>query len=516
MPERTTAGGVVNLAIIDVTRGSLFRLSSHLTRHNAIPAMWMGYAQAKSLPKVAKLYPNCEIYEYWRFNKGASFFCDGLRFSPDHNILASKEFLVLKDMSIKMMDRQDKSGRFRRQEREALFYSLFCFFYSKIKEKEIDLMISAHSPHLPATMIYFGVCKLLGVKSVHIREVPNAPLSYLATDFYDGYLKATSDESLMAESLSMMIEDIKDISEKNKEPSYMLEQRKTYAVPDSIATEHGDYSKLRRAARFTDPADTPLTYTIDAIDFLSDAPSVSHAGKDSPKGELKRFKGEVSRLQWNEYAALVEDVDLNVDYVFFPLHYEPEKTSNPDGGDYYNSYEAIMAIRDFVPQHIPIYIKEHITQFHHKYNGYLGRSPYFYRAISNLPNMKFVDSNVPARGLIEGSMLTVSQTGTASLEAACIGKKSMVMGDVWFSSLPNVFRFREVDDFELLMKERCFGKEDVVEEAIRWIRAHCVNGYVTGSFIRMHNNKFQDKVYLNNNDVTCRQIVESLKMNGYI
>lgn len=508
-------GSATKVAFIDVTRGSLLTLAEHMLRYEAVPVMWMGYGGSRSLSRVPELYPGCEVYEYWRFNKGGTFFCEGLSFAPDSELLLSKDFLVLKDMSIKMMDRHDRSGRFRRQEREALFYSLFCFFYSKLREKAIDLIISAHSPHLPATMVFYGVCRLLGIKTVHIREVPNAPFCYLATDFSSAYLKSVPDALLLEKGVSILVDDLNEISRARKEPLYMVQQRKTYRSPVSKTPPTFDYSELRKARFFSEPADTRMTYHVDSVDFLSGSPSVAHAGKGGPKGELRRFKTAVAKLQWDEYASLVEQVDLGTEYVFFPLHYEPEKTSNPDGGEYYNTYEAVIAIRSFVPVEIPIVIKEHITQFHHDYDGYKGRSPYFYRAIKNLPNVKFVDSGALSRDLVENAMLTVCQTGTACLEAACLGKKSLLMGDVWFSSLPNVYRMGDVENFASLMARPNFSKDEVAEAAADWARKHCINGYVTGSFIRMHRARGADAHDLDI-DATCREIADSLRLNNYI
>ncbi|MGM0826330.1 MAG: hypothetical protein ACQEUY_16655 [Pseudomonadota bacterium] len=503
------------VAIIDVTRGSLFKLSKYLVKEGVEPVMWMGYAGSKVLPKVSEAYPECEIYDYWRFNKGGSFFCNDLFFSADKGVLLTRQFLSLKEKTVKMMDRNDRSGRFRYQEREAFFYSLFNFFYSKVKEKDVQLVISAHSPHLPATMVFYGVCQILGIKTVHVREIPNAPFCYLATDYTNSFLKTKSSRSIRNENLPLLVDDACEIAKRYKEPFYMTEQKKSYTQPEVSSLKKINYSELSKSRFYYSPPEKPIRYDIDSVDFLDDSPTVIFDSEESVKEGVISFKKDVSLLQWHEYYDLKEDVSLQVPFVFFPLHYEPEKTSNPDGGEYYNSYEAIVALRNFVPNDIPIYIKEHITQFHDKYDGYKGRSPYFYRAIKNLPNIKFVDTNITSRELIESALVTVSQTGTACFEAACIQKKAVVMGDVWFSSLPNVFRFCELNDFDELMEEKNSNIDEVVDKIKEWAGTYCINGYVTGSFIRLHNKKHPDRESVRIN-TTCKEIASTLKMNGYI
>ena len=48
-------------------------------------------------------------------------------------------------------------------------------------------------------------------------------------------------------------------------------------------------------------------------------------------------------------------VDLNCEYLYFPLHFEPERTPNPDGGFFHDQLVALIMLRKLVPQNIFIY-----------------------------------------------------------------------------------------------------------------------------------------------------------------
>ena len=54
-----------------------------------------------------------------------------------------------------------------------------------------------------------------------------------------------------------------------------------------------------------------------------------------------------------------DTIDLKKEFVYFPLHYEPERTTNPDGGFFHDQFIAISKLRGFVPSEIDIIIKEH-------------------------------------------------------------------------------------------------------------------------------------------------------------
>ena len=59
----------------------------------------------------------------------------------------------------------------------------------------------------------------------------------------------------------------------------------------------------------------------------------------------------------------IKTFSYDYDYVYFPLHYEPERTTNPDGGIFHDQFIALCNLRKLVPENIKILIKEHQSQF---------------------------------------------------------------------------------------------------------------------------------------------------------
>lgn len=516
--EKTTLNSNARVAFVDVVRGSLYKLSKELLKYNAKPVLWIGYTNTRHIFKAKDDYPDCIFLDYWRFNKGTSFFSKSGVYAPSLEVMQSIEFFELKDKTIKMMDRQDDLGRFRRLEREALFYSLFFFFYSKVQELKVDLLISAHSPHLPAPMVLYGVCKMLGVNTVHVRESAISPLTYLATDFYGGSLRVSGkvDKTLHSDLICEYIDSFSEESGYGKvEPKYMKDIKERESGGESIKRddERGSfcYNEISEGADFQDLPSYKVPYKALSIDYLNDAPWVF-----DKTGSAKKLKSQVRELQVFEYTNISTEVDLEQNFVYFPLHYEPEKTSNPDGGRFYNSYEAIVAVRSVVPVDVPIFLKEHFTQFSTSLNGYLGRSPYFYKSVKSLPNVHFVDIGTDSLSLIKKSLFTVSQTGTACLEAACSGGKGVVLGDVWFSSFCNIYRFEDIKSFDDLMEKDVFSADEVKESACNWVRDYAIPGCITGSFIKYHQSKYGQNSELQDIKTTNRHIAKTLRKHGLV
>ncbi|MBE4616852.1 hypothetical protein BOO90_17620 [Vibrio navarrensis] len=127
--------------------------------------------------------------------------------------------------------------------------------------------------------------------------------------------------------------------------------------------------------------------------------------------------------------------------------------------------------------------------------GYRGKSPYLYKVLTDIPNVFLVDLNVKSETLVRNALLTVSQTGTACIEAACFERKSILMGDTWFSGIPNVYSFSALQSFEDLMLERNHSREEVLESLLGWIDNKAIPGCVNPSSEEYFRQKFSDAKY---------------------
>lgn len=137
----------------------------------------------------------------------------------------------------------------------------------------------------------------------------------------------------------------------------------------------------------------------------------------------------------------LRDLDGIGDYIYFPLHLEPEMNVHILGGRFYNQLDAIQALLRVMPEGWTLLLKENPKQ------GYLHRGEGFYQRLRMLPRVRFVADELPSRRLIENCRLVATIVGTAGYEALLTGKPCIHFGDAWYAGLPGAFGF--VDDINL-------------------------------------------------------------------
>ncbi len=156
------------------------------------------------------------------------------------------------------------------------------------------------------------------------------------------------------------------------------------------------------------------------------------------------------RRQWlkSQKNMIWDDIDIREkEYIYFPLHLQPELTTDPLGGCFGDQALAIEQLRKKVPNQIAIVIKENPKQF------YEWRGGDFLNRIRRLENVFWVNSSFNTYSLLKNAKAVATITGTAGWEAVIAGKPAIVFGAAWYKQLPGVFCFNEGD----------FSWENIVE-----------------------------------------------------
>lgn len=436
--------------------------------------VWLGDPVHDEYAK--KNYKDCLVLDFYRLNKVVGI--NQLDFKINTDIFKNKEFYVLKDQVYKMMDRQDDLGIYGRLEREALFYSLFFYFYTLILEKEIELLIASEGPHSPASMVLYGVCRILNIKTYHLAQNAIAPIAHICTDFYGGKIKIEH-EFDFSQQHKIMSNYVRSISDATYNPLYMQLQSGFDEKTKSLAYRlNVNVIKPIKNFFYREPENS---YNLFKMDFYN---------KNYRPFLYQKKINERKRNLFFEHNSALKEFDLANDFVYLPLHYEPERTSNPDGGEFYNVYDMILWLRGFLPSHISIVVKEHPSQFTGKMYGYRGRSPLFYKTISTLSNVYLVDTKIKSSELINRSLFVATQTGSAALEAALMHKKSLVFGAAWFLDIPNVHTYKEVDCFESFCSMKIDNKREVEKSLNSYIDEYAIPACVNPSGEKYFRTKF--------------------------
>ncbi len=449
------------------------------------PVMWIG--DPAHTKDVEKNYPDCTVYDLRAFNKAETLKRPDNKHALPLFVLQDQGFYKLKDQVLKMMDRQDDHGSFRRLEREALFYAMVTYFYSEIKKHDLDFVLSAEGPHSPSQMIIYKLCEIMGIQRIHFMTSNIAPFLLMRTSVENADVLPIDDQGRDLSMLKALVRDyvygFRDDGQPMAEPLYIKLQRdKEQAVKLSKSTGFlsAPVKRMKSIAKRylrNKRGDDWRSSTIKSLNFLDESLTADRNDVQA----RKTYTRKIHKMLRDEYDAVTVPWERGKPYVYFPLHYEPERTTNPDGGAFYQTYDTLMALRDMVPNEIPIYIKEHYSQFSSAMKGYRGKSHYFYRSLKALPNIYVLKSEESSGELIRGALLTASITGTPALEAACMGKKALIFGHTWFSNCPNIYSFDPHLGYEDILSAPVHDKQAITAFFDGLIDGFAVRGCINQS-----------------------------------
>jgi len=137
----------------------------------------------------------------------------------------------------------------------------------------------------------------------------------------------------------------------------------------------------------------------------------------------------------------MEAIPADCEVVFFPLHQEPEATLNYMSEFYSNQVATIENILKCLGPRQVLVVKEHPVD-----KGSLLRRK-FWEIRSRNSGLYYLPAEVHGREVLAVADRVVTLTSTVGWEAAVIGKKVYVLGEIFYDSLPGVTpiaNFREL------------------------------------------------------------------------
>lgn len=152
---------------------------------------------------------------------------------------------------------------------------------------------------------------------------------------------------------------------------------------------------------------------------------------------------------------LIRKIDDSVPFVYYPLHFEPERVTLIDAFFYTNQLAVITNIAKSLPVGYTLFVKEHPAM---KILGW--RSVSYYKQIMNIPNVKLIHPSIPSEEIMRKSSLVITIAGTSGQEAAFFKKPAIVFTDQLYSSIPSVCRLQKIEDLPQSIKESLQTKVD--------------------------------------------------------
>ena len=391
--------------------------------------------------------------------------------SENLDFFFSENYYRIKDRCLKMMDRLDSFGTFNRLDREVFLQKNAIWALKKLSLAKPEIMIMSDSPHSHAQYLIYEIACYMGIPTFKFNTFMPLPLLFL---------EDTKSSKKINVTAAKQNYDCYDFPKKIDR--YVMNIYESYE--NNHKYEHDFMKKQREGSKF-------FSRTISFFQ-LKFRPILSELKKDIFKIFFKEYdhinpynlnfltrrkirilKKRNLKENCSKYA---NEYDLNKKFVYFALMHEPERTTNPDGGDFNEQFLAILKLRKFLPDDIEIFVKEHPTQFYLDERGAKGRSPMFYNLIENVKGLRFVGPFEDSNTLISHALFSASITGTVALESAIIGKVGLIFGKTWFQGSPNVFLFDDLTSYESLMEKQLYSHNRISEFLKKIYEQNCILG----------------------------------------
>ena len=161
---------------------------------------------------------------------------------------------------------------------------------------------------------------------------------------------------------------------------------------------------------------------------------------------------------------LYDQLDLDENFAFYPLHYEPEIAISLLAPFFTNQIYLIKLIARSLPVGYKLYVKEHPAMVVYRPRSY-------YKELKKVPNVKLINPAVTSFEIMPYAKLVTTITGTAGWEAALFKKPVITFGDVFYNQLSFVKNCRTPEQLPHLVKAQIENFQYNEDELLRLISA---------------------------------------------
>ena len=359
----------------------------------------------------------------------------------------------------KLLNRQDFSGTFRYQEREVeIRFRLRAIFYLLGLVKP-GLIVFPITPHLIDDYLLYFVAKRREIPILFFQPVSIIPALLPRSAIDEVFLAShESREKYTLESgFGVRASDLVKRFEQGTPPKYMSRQETSSRLAHKLSGRVRTLSFSLRwlfSPRF--PASSDFTGLVGGRLWFNLARQVL-------------LRGLQSGLQ-GAMRGLSDDWDPGKKYAVFALHYEPERTSFPEGGPFVFQGDIIEVLRTLLPPDVTLYVKEHRSQGSPSLRGFLGRSPLFYSLVDSLPNTRALSADIDTVDLLRNAVCVFTITGTVAIECAARGIPVGYFGNPWWEGMPGSIKISNAtsyEEIEAVERANKFNLESFLDELVQ-------------------------------------------------
>jgi hypothetical protein len=469
-----------------------------------IPLYWIGYEDDDSANIVPQVFPRAIYHPYYDACKGIFPKDISEKFINSYiNVDFLKNYATYELQAIRMMDRMDSDRySFNFMERQRHFRNLIKSWTACIDLLKPDLVISAVVPHRVYDYVLYLVCQYNNIKYISYRGtaflgriIPLRHVYSIGNILDEDYIRKM-ESGLDIESLKKQLpEDIFERYTKvqldySKGQPYFVEQQEQVHIKSS------SFWKLS------------IKFIIDLYTYR-----VRYFGKDGffRKGiptynkrrnqnlidshfsliaySKSKYRNNIYKKKLKQhYNSLVVEPDLQLPYVIFNLHYQPEMTTSPSGDIFVDQRLCVEILAKHLPSSYYIYIKEHPAQFHSHREGHTSRLFDFYNDLISYPQVRLIPLNYDPFILIKYAKVVATVTGTIGWEGIVFGKPVLIFGLSWYEKYAGVLKIENETSAAMIpqfIEHFKFNEENLLAYLIAFGKKSIVAYYYRGLKMKM-------------------------------
>ena len=362
-----------------------------------------------------------------------------------------------------MMDRQDPKNFIHTGKRIALFWKLIQCWEALFRQHDPSFLISRNIPHFASEYILYLVFRRYDRPFFMPSFCEHIKRMQLLTDLQTRHLKIPAKFLADPETQNISANILDRLSNQNYtgvQTTYQnIHQLKERSLVYRIQV------RLRLIAFGLYKPFSKSTHAIVLSKNYNRQPLRFQVGWEFFKNTFilnKLYHEYHRRCIWDDASLVGKKI------LFFPLHYQPERTSLPDAIPFHDQLRAIDVLSRALPSNWIILVKEHPTIFRFPYKvllrGNYSRSKAYYDKINSYSNVRLVSINESTNSWMRKSEALATLTGSVSLEALSLGKKVILFGNTWYRSFPNTHYYQDPISLIDFLNEKPPLKEDDLEK----------------------------------------------------
>jgi hypothetical protein len=410
------------------------------------PAYWV--APDSLLESLTRIFPEAVLHSSYNADQGIppTEYEDVDLLPIDAELL--EQYQPYEYTALRMMDRMDVGNSFSYDERIRHYHRLLRYWQTIVRNISPSVGIFSNSPHTVSDYILYAVCVEENVEVAIFTptKLPGALPHY-------HYLRRRVDRAssdLIEKYESLQNKDVK-LTQSSEAYLDEISEAKTDSKPLHAGGEKESRSFLQYLQKFFDVRNYPdyirllFTYYKTTTKKRSSLPEESKIlGYENV---IHNFRGNIYKKKLERcYQNLAQSPDFTTKFVYFPLHYQPERATLPKGGRYHDLYLVAEMLSQYVPSDWNIVIKEHPYQFSSSGVGQQGRSTYNYDDFNELDNVVIVPIDTSSVQLIKNAEAVATVTGTAGWEAINMGTPAVIFGNAWYRVCSGANNVRSISD----------------------------------------------------------------------